>query len=70
MREVVAAFSVDGRLGGRRGIGHGRFRADWTITTTPSPGPSSSEGVVEVVDWREQLRGHRGQILDILRDLP
>ena len=72
MHEVVTVFGTEGRLGGRRGIGHGRFRANWTVTTTASAGPSSEQTAAEIeraVDWRESLLGHRDQILDVLGDL-
>lgn len=63
-REVVQAFTAGGRLGGRRGIGHGRFTADWTITVAPAI--EGDDGV----GWREQLLGHRLEILDLLATLP
>lgn len=63
-REVVQAFTASGRLGGRRGIGHGRFTADWTITVAPTP--AHDDGA----SWREQLLGHRQEILDLLATLP
>ena len=63
-REVVQAFTAGGRLGGRRGIGHGRFTADWTITVTPTIDGDDGVG------WREQLLGHRQEILDLLATLP
>ena len=63
-REVVHAFTAGGRLGGRRGIGHGRFTADWTITVTPTIDGDDGVG------WREQLLGHRQEILDLLATLP
>lgn len=72
MHEVVSVFDTEGRLGGRRGIGHGRFRADWTINTTPSSTRHSGEEIAQpppVADWRERLHGHRAQILDVLGDL-
>ncbi len=63
--EVVQAFTAGGRLGGRRGIGHGRFTAEWTITLTP-PGVDDGPGA----GWREQLLDHREEILDLLATLP
>ena len=62
--EAVHTFTAGGRLGGRRGIGHGRFTADWTITAIPAI--DGEDGV----RWREQLLGHRQEILDLLATLP
>lgn len=65
VHDVLQTFTAGGRLGGRRGIGHGRFTADWTITTSP-PSETGADGT----DWREQLLGHREEILELLAALP
>ena len=66
VHDVLQTFTSGGRLGGRRGIGHGRFTADWTITTSPP----SQAGAADGTDWREQLLGHREEILELLAALP
>lgn len=56
--DVVDAFTRWGRLGGRRGTGHGLIEATWQISSTPAPPPA--------VDWRENLRARRGEVLAVL----
>ncbi len=58
--DVLAAFTHDGRLGGRAGIGHGRVHTD--LTRTHLAGDTSAGKV----DWRAQLRGHRDDALTAL----
>lgn len=54
--DVLHSFRVDGRLGGRVGIGHGMVRPDL----------QSSVDLPELVDWRATLVEHRDQVLEAL----
>lgn len=59
LREVVAVFAVDGRLGGRIGVGHGQVATDWTV-----------EPVLPAIatSWQDVVRRHRDEILTLLGD--
>lgn len=56
--DVVEAFARSGRLGGRRGIGHGVIEADWRVVSSPAAPPA--------VDWRDVLRARRDEVLAVL----
>lgn len=55
--DVLAVFDVDGRLGGRIGIGHGQVSAQWAVTPEP-PAPAGL--------WRPWVDKHRDEILTVL----
>lgn len=57
LREVLAVFAVDGRLGGRIGVGHGQVATDWRVDPD-LPGIATS--------WRDRVRQHRDEILTLM----
>lgn len=59
--DVLEAYRVEGRLGGRVAIGHGRVQSDlWPDWEIP---------VEELVDWRDEVESHREEILEALGGL-
>jgi CRISPR/Cas system CSM-associated protein Csm3 (group 7 of RAMP superfamily) len=59
-KDVMKAFTADGRLGGRVGIGHGQVRVNLKGTAASPPAK---------VDWRTITLEHRAQILTALESL-
>lgn len=59
--EILQAFQVDGRLGGRAATGHGQVAVDLTRTVIC--------GVDEQADWRDHLNQNRNDALLALKDL-
>ena len=57
--DVLTGFTVDGRLGGRVGIGHGMVLIDLQPDTA----------LTVDIDWREFVTDHRDDILDALGGL-
>ena len=53
--DVLAEWTRRGRIGGRRAIGHGEFRADLTPDVTPP-----------AVDWRCELVSRRAEVIDAI----
>lgn len=61
LTDVVEAFTLEGRLGGRRGVGHGQVEATWRVQAVPVP--------AEAFDWRAALRERRQDVLAVLAAL-
>lgn len=59
--EVLEQWSLRGRLGGRRGTGHGCISASWEAVSVPGP--------AAVCDWRAQLVPQRAAVLAVLGEL-
>lgn len=66
--DVLQAFTDDGWIGGRAGIGHGRFRADLTANTRSSTTAPTAPAAT-AVDWRAHLLDHRPAALTALQSL-
>jgi hypothetical protein len=68
--DVLTAFTLEGRLGGRVGIGHGLVRADLTASHQP-PGvlDVASANSAAAADWRTFVQDHREEILIALKGL-
>lgn len=59
--DVLDRFTLEGRLGGRRAIGHGQFTATWTRTSRPAnPG---------LPDWRDHLTSNRDAAIEAIQAL-